>query len=35
MNENEEEMNENEEEMPLMAVVVQGLIHSDVSGVIF
>ncbi|WP_144483644.1 PEP/pyruvate-binding domain-containing protein [Bacillus safensis] len=30
-----EEMNENEEEMPLMAVVVQGLIHSDVSGVIF
>ncbi|MCY7723999.1 phosphotransferase, partial [Bacillus pumilus] len=30
-----EEMDENEEEMPLMAVVVQGLIHSDVSGVIF
>ncbi|MCM3026626.1 PEP-utilizing enzyme [Bacillus safensis] len=30
-----EEMNKNEEEMPLMAVVVQGLIHSDVSGVIF
>ena len=29
------EMDENEEEMPLMAVVVQGLIHSDVSGVIF
>lgn len=30
-----EEMIENEEEMPLMAVVVQGLIHSDISGVIF
>ncbi|WP_342689240.1 phosphotransferase [Bacillus pumilus] len=30
-----EEMDENGEEMPLMAVVVQGLIHSDVSGVIF
>ncbi|PCK19873.1 phosphotransferase [Bacillus pumilus] len=29
------EMDEKEEEMPLMAVVVQGLIHSDVSGVIF
>lgn len=28
-------MIENEEEMPLMAVVVQGLIHSDISGVIF
>ncbi len=30
-----EEMAENEEDMPLMAVVVQGLVHSDVSGVIF
>lgn len=30
-----EEMDENGEKMPLMAVVVQGLIQSDVSGVIF
>ncbi|AOZ89179.1 phosphotransferase [Bacillus xiamenensis] len=30
-----EEMVETEEDMPLMAIVVQGLIHSDVSGVIF